>query len=194
MAGVDWCRRPVPGDRLRTAGLGRHIPEVLRHELCRPARGISVLGPERTVSAMAAGDEFPEVQRLRQRERDHFWSSVADTRCHRRGSTRLPRRRRRWFGSPLARGGASRPASSYVLHTSPNHVHSVLACHGFRPTRSNGCRSSSHASCNGSGRHAGHAEHAIARLLQPQARAAASRHRRVPECEAFATGQRTFRR
>src|SRR6266511_6355941 len=64
----DWSRswrgRPVPGGRLRTAGLGRHISEVVRQKRCRPARGTSVVGPKRTLSAMATGDECPDVQRI----------------------------------------------------------------------------------------------------------------------------------
>jgi hypothetical protein len=48
------CASPVPEYLFRTGGLGRDIPEVVPSDRGRPARWASVLGPERTVSAMAS--------------------------------------------------------------------------------------------------------------------------------------------
>ena len=140
-------------------------------------------GCRANVSTMAAGDELPEVQRLRQRERDRLRSSLADARRHRRRSTRLPRRRRRRCLRSSSRVEARRdlPTPSYVLHTSPNHMHLFWRVTGFDQRRRRTAAEAARTRAgDGSRSNPGHTEHPVAGLLQSQARPAASRDRSIP--------------
>ena len=73
------------------------------------------------------------------------------------------------------------PSPSYVLHSSPNRVHVFWRVSGFDPDDR---RAAAETACarvaDGSGSDAGDTEHPPARLLQSQARPAASRDDRLP--------------
>ena len=76
------------------------------------------------------------------------------------------------------------PSPSYILHSSPNHIHVFWRVSGFDPRRR---RAVAEAACprvaDRSGSDAGDTEHSAARVLQPQASPATSRDDRVPQYE-----------
>ena len=184
MARVD---RDAPVRFLRTVFEPTDWVAIFLKSYDRSRRGPTcrtrVVGPERTVSTVAAGDERPEY---------NVFVSVNAIASGRRSRTRdaIGAVRHVFLDADhdghavLARVEARRdlPRPSYILHSSPNHIHVFWRVSGFdRDVGRAAAEAARPRVADGSRSHAGDAEHPAAGVLQSQARPAASRDDRVPQ-------------
>ena len=176
---------PILADRIRADGLGRHISEVVRE-----AGVAQRVGPVSWIQS----ERFQRWLRAMNARKYNVFVSVNAIASGRRSRTRdaIGAVRHVFLDADhdgravLSRVEARRdlPSPSYILHSSPNHIHVFWRVSGFDPRRR---RAVAEAACprvaDGSGSDAGDTEHSIARVLQPQASPATSRDDRVPQYE-----------